>query len=227
MAIGRFLTEAVAEGFVFKYLGKIWGFLSGTLASKAGEKILESVVDTQGRSLNDELRFSEFLAKADDPKNMKPLLKSVIYTLEEEDRRNKTRYVKNFRLILALGAGEPKILKNTKKTGKDTSETKEELDPNYKPPGLFILEEMLKKCTTEDEFRLAIYVTGAMQDAPFGSFDEFKFWARKTALPMAITWLQSGSEKATEITTKLEEKVSTRADGYHQQSWIKKFFLNR
>ncbi|MCK9378893.1 MAG: hypothetical protein M0P97_01985 [Candidatus Moranbacteria bacterium] len=204
MAIGRFLGEAITEGLIFRFLANIWRSLSGAATGKLGEKVVEKMVDSQGRSLDDETYFSALLAKAQDPNNRKSILREVIKELDEEDARNKTRYVRNFRLIIAIDVKE-----------------------QGSPPGLFILEEMLKECANKDEFRLAIYITGAMQDAPFGSFDEFKLWARKTAIPAAMAWIQSSSKKATEITTKLEEKVSTRADGYRQQSWIKKFFLNR
>ncbi|TSD01734.1 MAG: hypothetical protein Athens071425_340 [Parcubacteria group bacterium Athens0714_25] len=203
MAIGRFLGEAITEGLIFRFLANIWRSLSGAATGKLGEKVVEKMVDSQGRSLDDETYFSALLAKAQDPNNRKSILREVIKELDEEDARNKTRYVRNFRLIIAIDVKE-----------------------QGSPPGLFILEEMLKECANKDEFRLAIYITGAMQDAPFGSFDEFKLWARKTAIPAAMAWIQSGSQNAKKINKELVTFLNKDAEKYKKRSLWKRLFFN-
>lgn len=188
MAIGKIfgetieaLTTGAFAGFFMTWIPKIWESLKGGIAHPVVENWVKTKLTPKG--LNEENIFAYTLSESK-MKGKKNQFIGVLNQLENDDLAYGTSYVKNFRLIIAIDAiGRGMVeVKNMDKAGKVVSVTNTP-DPNYKRPGQSILESLAKECSTDDEMRLFIIATGAMQDAPFGTMDEMLHWVKKTAWP--------------------------------------------
>ncbi len=188
MAIGRILGETLEilttgafAGIMVKWIPKIWEAIKGGMTHPVVEEWTKTKLSPKG--LDDESVFSFILANAD-MKNKKIQFIQVMDKLEGADKKNKTKYVQNFRLIVAIdeiGRGSITIEKKDK-DGK-VVEVKNIPDPKYVRPGISILESLATECSTDKEMRLFIIATGAMQEAPFGTMNELMNWTSKTACP--------------------------------------------
>ena len=176
------IREALTEGFIFKLVSKLWDRFFGGIAHDVVKEYVKKQLNP--KSLDDENLFSLYLAKAKASEGKKSILRQAIKELQDADRANNTDYVKHFRIIVALDATGGGTIATRDKWGKVIITP----DPSYQQPGITILEEMCEVCTTKEEFILAIMVTGAIQDAPFGTIDELMHWIKKHALP--IIWSQ-------------------------------------
>lgn len=180
MAIGRFLSEAVAEGIFFRWLLKGWDVLKAALVGggisggiqQATGKIIEKALKED--ALAKESLFAFLLAEA----NINDMQRSRIREAVKRLHRKNPIFAKNFRRIVALDATNRGFIKITDKDGKVV----EKMDKSYRQPGLSILEN-LAKCRTEHELDLALLAMGVFNETPNGSIDEFKVWAKNQALP--------------------------------------------
>lgn len=207
MAILKFLSETFAEGFIYNWARKAWNMLFKGATQDTIADIVKKKLEPKG--LDDENIFSFIFAKAGIEVSKKLLLEKVLCKLEEADKRNGTKHVRNFRLIVAIDALGPNTTTTKDLKGKLVAVP----DPAYVRPGITILEEMAKRCTNEEEFTLAIMATGAMQDAPFGTLDEFSFWFKKTAFPEIKKCLQSIADSKKDILAgiaEVKEKIDTK-----------------
>lgn len=218
MAIGRFIVEALSEGFVFRWISNLWNILShDTVRSYVGKKL-------DPKTLDEEQLSSWIMAQADfkTPEKRKLFLKTI-RKLEAADVANGTAYIRNFRVIVATDTIQGGIISTKDKTGKVTTGR----DSNYRHPGIAIINAMADMCQTEQDFILAILTTGAMQDAPIGTFDEFFNWfinwLRQAGIPFVASQLSAVSKQ---IGT-AKRKTTKRKKDFGKLPLWKKLLTNR
>ncbi len=213
MAIGRFFAEATAEGVFFKWLTRVWRAVIGGVQHEVVQEFVKTGLKPKG--LDDESLFSYIFAiskwEKGEPSSGKKIgdesrwkmLQKVINDLEREDKTNGTEYIKHFRLIIAIDAvGRGFVSIDKKNESGKTASIEKKPDSDYIRPGISILQDMVLFCSTEQEFRDYILMTGAMQDAPFGTLDELKHWAKTAGWPMLaekLQQLQQGIQYSAEI----------------------------
>lgn len=196
MAIGGALIEMLTEGVVFRWLSSIWTALRDGARNEIVQNFVKNKLTPEG--LDDENIFSHILSmskykdgdkekgKLRVPKGRWELLFETIAKMDNEDYVNKTHYMKNFRIIIAIdaiGRGQVKVSIPDKNDPKKIVKIIEEPDPKYVRAGVSILQDMVLSCSTENEFRSYMLMIGAMQDAPFGTMDEMMQWAKTVGLP--------------------------------------------
>ena len=227
MAIG-FLTEAITEGIFFKWLTRAWRAIVGG----AGQEVVQEFIKTglKPKGLDDENLFSYIFAiskwKGGDPSsgekiaddNRWRMLQKVINDLEYEDFVNGTEYIKHFRLIIAMDAIGRGFITIT-----ENGETKKIPDPDYIRPGISILQDMALFCSTEQEFKAYILMTGAMQDAPFGTPDELRHWTKSVGWPMLlerIEQLQQSIQDASAVVENYYQEIDNAWEEAVSMPWL-------
>lgn len=218
----------LTEGVIFRWLANIWGTLKGGMANPTVQEWAKTRLAPKG--LDDESVFSFVLAKAD-MKGKKLELVRVLNQLEATDKVAGTRYVRNFRLIVAMdaiGRGKVKVEKKDKE-GR-VVEVKDIPDPTWVHPGLSILELLAEECRSDAEMIQFIMACGAMQDAPFGTLDELKRWAKKAAWPwISAQWngLKSGVKSACQSGEQYYQGLEASMDDFDSQPLWQKIFNPR
>jgi len=222
MAIGRFLAEAVSEGFVFNWLQRLWRVMSlGDMAKETAGAYIKEKLDP--KTLDDENLYSFIVAQATfKSPDQKKLFLQTVKRMEAEDAANTTSYIKNFRLIIAID----KIGDGTETTKDKDGKVTTKRNPGYKRPGVVILESMAEMCNTEEEFRFAILSTGAMQKAPKGTLDEFfdstMEWFAQNVIPAA----KKGRASMSATIDRMQAAATQREDEFKNRPWWKKIFFN-
>lgn len=191
-----FITEMVSEGIIFDWIKRVWNAITGGASNQFVQNFIEKRIEPKG--LDDENIFAYLFAtskyKVENGQRVMvgteakwKLLQKIIVKLENEDRQNSTRYVKNFRMIIALdaiGRGDITIKEPDPKNPKTSPKITTKPDPNYVRPGVSILQDMILSCSTEKQFRAYIILIGSMQNAPFGALGEILHWGRTTGIPL-------------------------------------------
>ncbi|HFC76716.1 MAG TPA: hypothetical protein ENJ27_00610 [Candidatus Moranbacteria bacterium] len=233
MAIGGFLSEAITEGIFFKWLTRAWRAIVGG----AGQEVVQEFIKTglKPKGLDDEQLFTYIfgISKYDkgnpDPANRVgdiskwKMLQKVINDLEHEDLINGTEYIKHFRLIIAIDAVGRGFISVDKKDGSGkTVSVEKKPDPDYIRPGVSILQDMVLSCSTEEEFKAYILMTGAMQDAPFGTLDELKHWAKTTGWKMLVDKIeqfQQGVQSTSAVVENYYQEIDDTWEQAMTMSW--------
>jgi len=195
MAIGGFVSEMLAEGVIFNWIRRAWS----AIFSGVGQEVVSDFVKKglTPKGLDDENIFAYIFATSqyELAKGKKVLVgteakwkmaKKTIAKLIEEDSENGTKYVRNFRMIIALdaiGRGEVTVKVPDPKKPQAAPKLVSKPDPKYVRPGVSILRDMILSCSTEKEFRTYIMLIGSMQNAPFGTLDEMMHWSKTVGLP--------------------------------------------
>lgn len=209
MAIGNFVSEMLAEGIIFRWLTKIWTAFKSGMSNPMVQEFFQKKLIPKG--LDDESIFSGILAKADMRGKKKQFVK-VLNIMEKDDRLNGSKYIRNFRLIVAIDAvGRNMFIRREKldANGKVVS-VKYSPNPGYVHSGQTILESLAEECNTDAEMIQYIMATGMMQDAPFGTLDELKHWFFSTGWP----WFQQQYDT---IFKKMADTAADLEDYYLQR----------
>lgn len=188
MGIGSFMREAVLESVFLGALKKAWNL--GTKlyhGLNLGEKVKDYLVKEKG--WEDENLFALALSQASlEPNQQKSIEKGVLLA-EELDKKNGTRYARNFRIMVVVNDKNPAHVCNK--------------------PSLNILEYIGNTCNDETEVLLAIAVMGAMHDEQILSFEKFMHIAKTYIWPFleknGRVIAKAASVKLEEVTEKLEK----------------------
>lgn len=230
MAIG-FVTEMLAEGVIFEWIKRAWRAISGGAKHEIVKGFIEKNLVPKG--LDDENIFTYIFSISKFKNGDKSkgnfgtekqwqLLSGTLVKMDNEDYTNKTHYVKNFRLIVAMDAIGRGYVKTS--IGDKDKETKviEKPDPNYIRPGVSILQDIVSSCKDENEIRAYIIMAGAMQDAPFGTLDEMKHWAKTVGLPFLHQVLVKTGQGIRDASVLIESHyrgLDDNWDGAKAMSW--------
>ncbi|MFZ2154007.1 MAG: hypothetical protein WAV16_02135 [Candidatus Moraniibacteriota bacterium] len=235
MAIGGFVSEMLAEGVIFGWIKRIWN----SIFSGVGQEVVGNFVKNglTPKGLDDENIFAYIFATSQYElvKGKKVLVgtdakwkmaKKTITKLIEEDSVNGTKYMRNFRMIIALdaiGRGEVTVKVPDPKKPQAAPKLVNKPDPKYVRPGVSILRNMILSCSTEKEFRTYIMLVGAMQNAPFGTLDEMLHWAKAVGLPFLHQALIKTGEVTRDVATVVENhyrELNIEMDTALSMSWF-------
>lgn len=225
MALATGIREILLEGVVFKVISSIWNALKGQLGSQAGEMI-QKRLNEKGRGLADEAVFGKLLAQASISKDKKNMIIDALQQLESADRVNGTCHARAFRMIIALDPSEGETAITTDKDDKK----KIVQDPDYIHPGINILKLIGNICNNPQEAILLMGVVGAMQDAPFGTIDQFTRWLKTAGKQTIINNWQSVADYGDQLATRAEARrndfkkspVWKKLLGIRKETWLEK-----
>lgn len=184
----KFVPKGLDDESVFGYILSVAPYKNGDV--KTGEKINPDITD-----------------KVD-------LIRNVYATLSQEDIDNNTTYASNARIIIVMDAiGHGFITTEQRDADGNIIEIKKEPDPDYFQPGIAIIQDMATVCDTHAKIRNYLLALGVFQDAPFGTLDELRHWAKSVGWP----WLANKLDQVQVQLQQKTEQTTTIVQDYYQE----------
>ena len=185
----HFGMEAIGEKVFLKSLTKAWKFAKTVwsgMDSDTKEKVVNRIVDPQGKTWDDEHYFRLDLAEASLEPEKQRMIEEGCLIAERYDRINGTHWFRNARVIITAHDDKP--------------------NAQGIRPGVIILEDLGARCDNPLEVFASMEAMGAMQDSST-TLEKFTIFFKNSAWPFLKEGYRGIHGSLDSVVTKMEDRL--------------------